>query len=220
MRYLNTFSFGMILAFTYLVSLPVKAADSTPVLAAADAQRVDKIAKKCTKCHGDHGISDDPEIPHLAGQKASYLFKQLQHFKAGERDGGRMNKTIKKLDEQQLADLAVNFAASQLPTQDGVTVPTKPGLVSSGDQARGIDACADCHGEDGRGKQDKYDAPALAGMPLDYFATSIEVFADGTRKSDVDEVMGKVAKALTDEEVQQLSLYYLAIGGRKPIPVD
>ncbi len=205
------------LLFSGLVSYPVLAADASALLASADASRVDKLQSKCARCHGDGGVSDDPEIPHLAAQQASYLFRQLQHFKAGERDGGRMNKMIRKLDDQQLADLAVHFAARELPGQDGVSAVAAPALVTDGDQGRGIEACASCHGDDGRGKQGNYDAPALAGMPLTYFATSIESFADGSRQSDVEGVMGKIARALTDAEIQTLASYYLAHGGRNPL---
>ncbi len=205
-----------ILFSSLLISCPAFSADTAALLATADASRVDKLVAKCDRCHGDGGISDDSEIPHLVAQQASYLLKQLQHFKAGERDGGRMNKMIRKLDDQQLADLAVHFAAQELPGQ-GVSTATTPALVSSGDQGRGIEACASCHGDDGRGKQDKYDAPALAGMPLTYFATSIQSFADGSRQSDVEGVMGKVARALTDAEIQALASYYLAHGGRNPL---
>ncbi len=208
--------YAFALLLSWLISYPALAADAAALLASADASRVETVAAKCDRCHGDGGVSDDPEIPHLVAQQASYLLKQLQHFKAGERDGGRMNKMIKKLDDQQLADLAVHFAAKELPGQ-GVSAAATPALVSSGDQGRGIEACASCHGDDGRGKLDKYDAPALAGMPLTYFASSLQSFADGSRQSDVEGVMGKVARALTEAEIQALASYYLAHGGRKPL---
>ena len=69
------------------------AAAEPPALASADPARVTpKLLKQCKKCHYETGVSDDPEIPHLAGQRASYLYKQLQDFKADRRDGGRMNR--------------------------------------------------------------------------------------------------------------------------------
>lgn len=195
------------------------AAADTALLASADPSRVTpKLMKKCTKCHNEDGVSDDPETPHLAGQGASYLYKQLQDFKADARDGGRMNKTAKKLSDQQMADLVTLYAAKPLPEQDGVSVPEAPALVSAGDAGRGIDACGDCHGPDGRGKKDKYDAPALAGMPLAYFQLQMEAFRDGERTNDADGVMGKAAKPLSDDEIASLADYYRALGKREPIP--
>ncbi len=217
MGYPGVFTLQIILFFGLLASYPALNADTTALLAEADAQRVESLLGKCSRCHGDGGVSDDPEIPHLVAQSASYLLKQLQHFKAGERDGGRMNKMIRKLDDQQLADLAVNFSARSLPRQDGITPSSVPVLVNTGDTGRNIDACASCHGDDGEGKSDKYDAPSLAGMPMTYFASSLSSFADGSRESDVEGVMGKVAKALAESEVEELARYYLALGGRAPM---
>ena len=190
-----------------------------PELAAADPSRVTpKLMKKCKKCHYETGVSDDPEIPHLAGQTASYMYKQLQDFKADRRDGGRMNKTAKKLSDQQIGDLVAYYAAKPLPEEDGVSIPAAPGLVSDGDGGRGIDACADCHGSDGRGKKDKYDAPALAGMPYDYFVYAMESFREGERANDADGIMGKAAKPLSDDEIGSLAEYYLALGKRNRMP--
>jgi cytochrome c553 len=117
-----------------------------------------------------------------------------------------------------MGDLVAYFSAKTLPAQDGVSVAAAPDLVTEGDAGRGIDACADCHGSDGRGKKGLYDAPALAGMPLDYFKYSLENFREGERTNDADGVMGKAAKALSDDEIAALADYYLALGKRTPMP--
>lgn len=93
-----------------------KAAAEPPALASADPARVTpKLLKHCKKCHYETGVSDDPEIPQLAGQRATYLCKQLQNFKADRRDGGPMNKTAEKLSDRQMSDLAAYFSAKTLP---------------------------------------------------------------------------------------------------------
>jgi cytochrome c553 len=188
-------------------------------LSDADPSRVTpKLLKKCAKCHYETGVSDDPEMPHLAGQRASYMYKQLQDFKADARDGGRMNKTAKKLSEQEMADLATLFSAKPLPPEDDFTPVSAPGLVTDGDPGRGIKACAGCHGQDGRGRGDTYDAPALAGMPLLYFRNMMLAFRDGERANDADGVMRESANGLSDDEISGLAAYYLALGGRNPLP--
>ncbi len=188
-------------------------------LATADPSRVTpKLLKKCAKCHYESGVSDDPEMPHLAGQRASYLFKQLQDFSADARDGGRMNKVAKKLSDEQLADLSALYAGKALPIEDGVSAPAALALVTSGDAARGIKSCAGCHGDDGRGKLEEYDAPAIAGAPLLYFEMMMAAFRDGDRSNDPDGVMGRASTGLTDDEIGDLARYYLALGGRKPMP--
>jgi cytochrome c553 len=201
-----------------LGSAPPALADPA-MLGAADPGRVTtKLIKTCAKCHYESGVSDDPEVPHLAGQRASYLYKQLQDFKADRRAGGRMNKLAKRLSDQEMADLVTLYAAKPLPAQPGVEPLPAPALVSDGDSGRGIDACASCHGDDGRGKHDKYDAPALAGMPYDYFVLAMEGFRDGQRANDVDGVMGKASAPLGDDEIAGLADYYLALGQRQRIP--
>ena len=188
-------------------------------LATADPSRVTaRLLKKCAKCHDETGVSDDPEMPHLAGQRASYMYKQLQDFKLDARDGGRMNKLARRLSDQQMGDLVTLFASKSLPAEDGVTLPPQPTLVANGDPSRKIEACASCHGDDGRGKLDEYDAPALAGMPIVYFETMMQAFRDGDRANDVDGVMGVAANGLSDEEITSLGAYYLALGGRAPMP--
>ena len=51
---------------------PLMAADPA-VLASADPQRAKRLTKKCSKCHADQGISDDPEVPHLVGQRNNFV---------------------------------------------------------------------------------------------------------------------------------------------------
>ncbi len=188
---------------------------SADPLTQADAQRAEAKLKKCARCHGTNGVSEDAEIPHLAGQPATYLFDQLQHFAADKRDGGRMNKMVKKLDEQMRADLAKYYSMQSLPAQEGISTPAAPALVSQGDMGRKLESCASCHGNDGRGKKDKYDAPALAGMPKTYFISSMEGFTNGSRATDKDKIMQKIAKALEASEIETLASYFLALGQRQ-----
>jgi cytochrome c553 len=197
-----------------LSTLPGPALAADAALAAADPQRVTaKLIKTCAKCHLEEGVSDDPEVPHLAGQPATYLYKQLQDYAADRREGGRMNKTARKLSDQEMADLSVLFASKSLPTQAGVSPLPAPAQVTSVDD----NGCAGCHGEDGRGKHDKYDAPALAGMPIPYFKMAMASFRDGERQNDADGAMRKAAKGLSDADIEGLAAYYLALGQRAPM---
>lgn len=194
------------------------APDHLQRLQAADPALADDAARKCAKCHGEGGVSDDPEMPHLVGQNPRYTYKQLMDFANDRRDGGRMNKMARRLSVDEIASLAVRLAALSLPATAGVEVPSAPALVEQGDAGRGIDACADCHGAKGEGGSGDYESPALRGMPYDYFVMTMEAFADGSRHNDPDGVMGKAAKALTDEEIGALAAYYLALGQRQRMP--
>ena len=85
------------------------------LLRAADPAQGEALAKggKCAKCHGDAGVSDDPEDVNIAGLRASYIYKQLKDYQNKSRDDRDMYKQTRNLEDRQLADLAVWFASQQ-----------------------------------------------------------------------------------------------------------
>jgi cytochrome c553 len=180
------------------------------MLKAADPARGEALAKegKCSKCHGDFGISDDPEDVNIAGMSVSYLYKQLKDYKDENRDDRDMYKVTRDLEEQQLADLAAWFASQEppQPAADRNMDPAVLQLVFRGDPERLIKACASCHGRDGRGGQ--FDHPALAGQYPEYFIYTMTEFQEGDRTNDIYSRMRVVAEALTEAEIEGLAAYY------------
>jgi cytochrome c553 len=160
------------------------------LLRTADTARGEALAEesKCAKCHGDTGVSDDPDDVNIAGLRASYIYKQLKDYQDKNRDDKDMYKKTRDLDDQQMADLSVWFA-SQAPATvaaDRNTDPAVLRLVYRGDPTRLLKACASCHGRDGRGGQ--FDHPA--------------------RTNDIYSRMRHIAQALTEEEIEALAGYY------------
>jgi len=184
-------------------------APTRALLAAADPASGGKLAEKCHKCHGDAGVSDDPEDANIAGMRASYIYKQLQDFHAGKRIDKDMNRQVKRLDGQKMADLAVWYA-SLPPAQPagGTADPAVFQLVFFGDPTRDLKACASCHGRDGRGGQ--YDHPAIAGQNQDYFIQTLTDFREDSRENDIYSRMRLIARVLSDEEINALAGYYAA----------
>jgi cytochrome c553 len=78
-------------------------------LTAAHAD-VKQKAAACTACHGEHGISNSPLWPNLAGQKAEYLSKELRAFRDGSRVDPLMSPVSKMLSEEDVKELAQYFA--------------------------------------------------------------------------------------------------------------
>jgi len=81
--------------------------------------------------------------------------------------------------------------------------------AQAGDAAAGkalAEACADCHGEDGKGDED---FPAVAGMSEADFTQAMVEYRDGTRSDSKQ--MTKAAKKLTDEEIADLAAYYATL---------
>jgi len=196
------------------------APEQLELLAKGDPAQSAKTAKKCAKCHGKTGISDDDDVPHLAGQNPRYVFKQLWDYKHDYRYGGRIKKITKKLTPEDIANLTARFSASSLPGMEDIDVPTPPTLVEQGDARRGLDACVDCHRTDGEGGDDDLELPVLAGMPYDYFVETMLSFKDGLRYNDPDGIMGEIANAISEQEIESLAAYYLALGQRKRLPED
>lgn len=67
-------------------------------------------------------------------------------------------------------------------------------------------ACAVCHGPLGIGQQP--DAPHLAGQPEMYVAEQLKAYRSGKR---VHEVMGVVAKGLSDADIADLAAWFATI---------
>jgi len=180
------------------------------LLQTADPARGEELASssKCAKCHGDTGVSDDPEDVNIAGMRASYIFKQLKDYQDKNRDDKDMYKKTRDLDDQQMADLAVWFA-SQVPASVAADRNTDPAilkLVFHGDPTRLLKACASCHGRDGRGGQ--FDHPALSGQYPEYFIYTLTEFQEDDRTNDIYSRMRHIAQALTEEEIEALAGYY------------
>jgi cytochrome c553 len=180
------------------------------LLRTADPARGEALAKesKCSRCHGDNGVSEDPADVNIAGMSPSYIYKQLSDYRDENRDDRDMYKQTRDLDDQQLADLAVWFAAQQplAPAADRNRDPAILRLVYEGDPERLIKACASCHGRHGRGGQ--FDHPALAGQYPEYLVFTMTEFKEGDRSNDIYARMRSIAEVLTEEEIEGLAGYY------------
>lgn len=203
-----------------LESQKTLAPEQLEILEKGDPEQSAKIARKCAKCHGKDGISDDDEVPHLAGQNPRYVFKQLWDYKHKNRNGGRIKRVANKLSPQEIANLTARFCASELPVMEDVEILAAPTLVEHGDTSRDIEACVNCHRTDGNSKEGDPELPMLAGMPYDYFVETMLSFKDGLRYNDPEGVMGKIANVMSEQEIESLAEYYLALGQRKRIPEE
>ena len=204
-------SLPFLLCLLLALPMPLQAGDAI----AGDIGNGKAIAEKeCDRCHGPAGVSDDTDTPHLAMQTANYLLKQMQDYKSRVRDDKNMYKRVRKLDDQQLADLALWYASQPLPETDASAREglKTPQLVSQGDAARSIPPCEICHGKDGKTVAEA--VPVLAGQQYDYMVSTMEYFKDGTRSNDPGATMQAFMQQLSDIEIEALARYYAALGGR------
>jgi len=71
--------------------------------------------------------------------------------------------------------------------------------------------CAGCHGTQGYIENSAY--VPLAGMDKERFITTMEMFADGSRPSTL---MGPLARAFSDEEIEAMADYFAALPKERP----
>lgn len=92
----------------------------------------------CAACHGPHGRSVSAEIPHLAGQRHTYLQKQLKAFRSGERKDDLMEPIAKQLSDDDIVRLATFWSRLPASGESGAAAPA--GLPSAMQMPAGFPA--------------------------------------------------------------------------------
>ena len=203
------------LALFAATSFTATANEAKKVAQKGDAERGKAIAAgTCAACHGADGNSQIASNPKLAGQHPEYLVKQMKNFKASdgkpaERASAVMMGMISSLDEGQMRDVAAWFAAQKQvgdkAKNDPKTSPQGQKLYRAGDVAKGLPACAGCHGPAGAGMPAQY--PRIGGQFADYTEAQLKAFRDGGRANDANTMMRSVALKMTDAEMKAVSDY-------------
>lgn len=179
-------------------------------LRGADKSAGAELAKEiCAACHGETGTSPDSQFPHLSGQSAFAIYKQLHDYKNGVRQHELMSPVAETLTEEQIVVLANHYATLARGTLDRrLEVGADPRidrLIRTGDAARGIPSCQSCHGIGAGGP---IETPTISGQFWQYLSIQLTAFATKERRNDVYARMRDVAIRLTDEEIQLLSRFY------------
>ena len=182
-----------------------------------NAQKGKELAGTCMACHGERGegtnaeVRDDEKIsaiPALAGQLATYTYKQLRDYANGDRANETMSAIAKSLSEQDAADLAAWYAALSRPKYPDTDfdISRAVRLVKEGDGKRILPPCFVCHGANGEGE--KMDIPRLARQRAEYFENTLKAYKNDERHNDIYSRMRLISKQLTDAEIKALSVYY------------
>lgn len=189
---------------------PVKA----PAAPKADPTKGQQIASTvCVACHNADGNSTISANPKLAGQHAEYLYKQLKAFKPvdgkpAERPNGVMMGMTSALSDDDMRNVAAWFASQTLKgdkAKDDGTIELGQKLYRGGDLAKGLPACAGCHGPTGSGIPAQY--PRIGGQHADYIEAQLKAFRAGDRANDPNKMMRLVAIKMTDAEIKAVSNY-------------
>ena len=191
-----------------------QAADHAKAAPKGDAAKGQAIGSTvCAACHGPDGNSIGAPNPKLAGQHPEYLLKQMKDFKAAEgkqpeRANAIMNGMIAAFDEEQMRDLAAFFAAQKQTgdvAKNADTIELGRKLYRAGDAAKGLPACAACHGPTGTGMPAQF--PRIGGQLADYVEAQLKSFRDSTRANDPNKMMRMIAIKMTDAEIKAVADY-------------
>lgn len=176
-----------------------------------------KGATACVGCHGANGEGDAAGgFPRLAGLNGQYLVKQLQDYKQGTRQNPIMQPIATVLEDQELLDVAAYYAGM---TPAGGTPDTQGGqagevLALRGDWDQDIPACISCHGPGGRGVDPHF--PALAGQHAGYLKAQLQAWRADTRNNDANDLMGVVAKRMSEAQIDAVVAYFAGLDPVKP----
>ena len=207
-----------------LLARPQAASAAGPLLAASDtmAQRV----QPCTVCHGREGrASNAGYFPRIAGKPAGYLYAQLLNFRDGRRQNAAMQGLIDTLSDSYLREIAEHFAALDLPYPSPLPAQASAAalargetLVQQGDSARGLPACASCHGAAMTGVMSAATVavPGLLGLPRDYMMAQLGAWRTGLRKASVPDCMAQVATRLSADDLSAVASWLAA----QRVPAD
>jgi len=172
-------------------------------------------APACAGCHAFNGASDGSgAFPRIAGQSAYYLAEQLHSFRSGLRQNAIMSSIAKRLSATDVVDVSTYFASMQAPfpvlaaAADAALLHDGERLAGSGIEAKGIPACASCHGGSGAGESPTI--PYLGGQYAHYLAFELAMWQRGFRR-DSPGAMLLIAKQLSDRDVAAVAAYYQSL---------
>ena len=168
----------------------------------------------CTTCHGVHGEGSPGSgfFPRLAGKPAGYLALQLQNFQRGLRKYAPMEYTVRQLSPAYMHEIALYFAAQQVPYERKPVPELAPSvlqrgeqLVTTGDPVLKLPPCEACHGKTLTGTEPS--VPGLVGLPYDYISSQLGSWRTGTRASAAPDCMSKIANRLQPTDITAVAAW-------------
>lgn len=174
---------------------------AAPAAEAADGKAL-YAAKGCTACHGAEGRKAIAATPHLAGQNAAYLTRQMTEIADGTRSSPAtkpMQAAIAKTDAAERKALA-EWLSLQLPADSSAGDAAK---AAKGEELFDEQGCIGCHGANGA--KPLADYPVLAGQRKDYLMAQIKAIRDEIRSTRRARLMVANVRPLKDAQVEQLA---------------
>lgn len=191
------------------------AAEREPDIKAGEVIAMKGTAAGATACFACHGTRTEENktgsFPRIINQSQYYIATQLKDYTNGNRNNAVMGPIAKALTDNEREDVAAYYAHILFPTAKQTKKPSsvvfKRGetLAAVGDMKLQLQACNNCHGPGGVGLAPTI--PSIAGQHANYLEAQLKAWRDGQRKNS-EELMGVIAKKLSDKDIEALSLYF------------
>lgn len=191
------------------ISVSTQAADPAAVYGKGGAK---PAAMACASCHGVEGEGMAAAgFPRLAGLSAVYMQRQLADFASGDRANPIMQSIAAALSPEEAHAVTTMLANKPRPDVEriGRTAAAQglgETLALRGAWERNIPECVSCHGPSGVGVGDSF--PPLVGQSAQYLSSQLIAWQQGTRKNDPNDLMGHVARGLSEDEIKVVSAYF------------
>lgn len=176
--------------------------------------------RECMDCHGENGVSLEPDMPTIAGASAVFIEETFSAYKYDMRytvkskyrlgDTSRKPTDMKEIGEK-LSDEQIQQAAEFFAKLPFVAAKQEfdAALVEKGKTIHDM-SCEKCHRDGGTSPVD--DAGILAGQWTPYLRNSVKYIINDSR--DIDENMSRKVKKLTPDEWEALFNYYASQQGK------
>ena len=132
-----------------------------------------------------------------------------------------MQPLAKSLTDQEITAVTTAIAAMPAPEVPAINRSSMPAslgekLALRGAWDRQIPECVSCHGPGGVGVGSAF--PPLANQPAMYLTAQLNAWRDGSRHNDPNDLMGHIAKAMTEDEIKAVAEYFANVGHKEVTP--
>ena len=170
----------------------------------------------CAECHRINGGGmPSVGIPRIAGQTATYIYREIRGVQNGTRYSPYMDGVVKNLSRRDIQAVALYYSSVKTPKlpdpsrYDPDLTPLGRKIAHRGLWNRNIPACILCHGQDGRGIPPNF--PYIAGQGKSYLMGQLISFAVVKRKDDPEGLMRGIASKLTNREIKAVAQYFASL---------
>ncbi|WDE03657.1 c-type cytochrome [Thalassomonas viridans] len=175
---------------------------------------VPAFIRGCMDCHGENGISQQNDVPTIAGLSAAYhkaslyAYRNRQRpavpskYRLGDQDRPSTDmKTISdRLTDREITYISLYFAAQRfIPAKQNFN----PLLVEQGEKIHRT-YCQRCHKD--RGSRAGDDSGLLAGQWSGYLNNTMKFYRNGSR--EMEKKMAVMLAKISEQEWQALLAYY------------